>query len=149
MPGRRAGIVTLISRKSDYATRILLHLAALPPGSWSTARQIASQRFIPPRLVGQIIGILAKAELVITKRGKGGGIRMARPGSQISLLDVVETMQGPLSLNSCTIQPDWCRLAGSCPMHGVWARCEEGLAEGLRRETLDRLASRDSGGAIA
>jgi len=137
--------VTLINRKTDYATRILLHLSSLPAGSWTTAGAVARDQLIPQRLMGQIVSVLGKADLVITKRGKGGGMRMARPAAQINLLDVVEAMQGSPSLNPCVGEPARCRLVGRCPLDRAWARCEEDLAEGLRRETLDLLADLDSG----
>jgi len=141
----RVNPVTLINRKTDYATRILLHLARLPAGSWTTSGAVARDQLIPQRLIGQIVSMLAKAGLVITKRGKGGGVRMARAAAQISLLDVVEAMQGTPSLNLCIGEPARCRMVGRCPMDRAWARCEEGLAEGLRRETLDQLVNLDSG----
>jgi Rrf2 family protein len=136
--------VTIITRKSDYATRVLLHLAALPPGSWTTARQIAEQQSIPSQLVGQIVSQLAKADLVLSRRGRGGGIRMARQPAEISLLDVVEAVQGPLELNVCSNEPARCARSSECPMHYAWRGAQGSLVTALRGETLDKLVSRDA-----
>lgn len=130
----------LITRKTDYATRVLLHLALLPAGSWTTARDIARRQLIPERLIRHIISQLAKAGFLNTRRGKGGGVQMARPASEIGLLDVLEAMQGPLSLNVCVTDPQACALTAECPMYEAWVRTQEELANRLRQETLDGLA---------
>ena len=134
--------MTLITRKTDYATRVLLHLAMLPPGSWTTAQVIAGQQLVPERLIRHIISQLAKAGLLNTKRGRGGGVQMARSASEISLLDVLEAMQGPLSLNVCVTDPEGCALTAECPTHEAWVRTQEALVRRLRQETLDNLAQR-------
>jgi len=131
-----------ITRKTDYASRVLLHLALLPPGGWTTAQDIARCQLIPERLIRHIISRLAKTGLLHTKRGKGGGVQMARPASEISLLDVLEFMQGPLSINVCVTDPQGCALTAECPMHEAWVRMQEDLANRLRQETLDKLAQR-------
>jgi Rrf2 family protein len=141
--------VTIITRKSDYAARVLLHLAALPPGSWTTAQRIADRQSIPNLLVGQIVSQLAKAGLLLTRRGKGGGIQMARPAAEISLLDVVEAMQGPLSLNVCTSDPEQCALTPECLMHEAWVRTQASLDSELRGETLEKLVGRSTQSAAA
>ena len=134
--------MTVINRKTDYATRILLHLAMLPPGSWTTAQEVARRRLIPGRLIRHVISQLVREGLLVTKRGKGGGMRLARPASEISLLDVLEAMQGPFSLNVCIEDPEGCQLMPECPMHEAWVRAQAVLARQLRQETLDKLAQR-------
>jgi len=134
--------VTVITRKSDYAARVLLHLAKLPPGSSTTARHIAQQESIPEQLIRHIVSQLAKAHLLVTRRGKGGGVQMARPAAQISLIDVVEAIQGPLILNTCTSDPEECPLAPECPMIDSWVRAQETLIRELRQETLDKVVRR-------
>lgn len=135
--------MALINRKTDYATRVLLHLAMLPLGTWTTAQEVAERRLIPARLVGQIVSRLSKAGLLVTKRGKGGGLQMARPASEINLLQICEAIQGPLVLNECVgpAEPD-CRLHRECPLHETWAKAQELLEQRLRNETLDQLAAR-------
>ena len=134
--------MTIITRKTDYATRVLLHLAMLPPGSWTTAQEVARRRLIPGRLIRHVISQLAKADLLVTKRGRGGGMRMARPASEISLLDVLEAMQGPFSLNVCIEDPGGCQLMPECPTYEAWLRAQDVLVRHLRQETLDKLAQR-------
>jgi len=67
---------------------------------------------------------------------------LVRPASEISLLDVLEAMQGPFSLNVCIEDPEGCQLMPECPMHEAWVRAQAVLARQLRQETLDKLAQR-------
>lgn len=116
-----------ISRETDYAARVLLHLALQPPGSRSTARQIAEQRLIPRALVRRVVTRLSAAGLVTTSRGLDGGITLARPPAEISLLEVVEALEGPLALNACTVEPNLCPLMPVCTVHQAWVHAREVL----------------------
>lgn len=129
-----------ISRQTDYASRVLLHLALLPPEARVTAREISRRRIIPPAFLRRIITDLGKAKLITTTRGSGGGLALARPSSEISLLDVVQAVEGPVALNPCTIDPAACPLVRTCPVHDEWMRARELLTNELSRATFDRLA---------
>ncbi|MFH1929874.1 MAG: Rrf2 family transcriptional regulator [Chloroflexota bacterium] len=140
--------MTAITRKADYAARILLHLAMSPPRTWITTQEIARQQLIPGRLIRHVVASLVSAGLLRTKRGSGGGIRMARPASEISLLDAVEAVEGPFYLNICVTDPQGCLLARKCPVHEVWERVQETLVDQLRRETFGKLAQRAQGRSV-
>ncbi len=129
-----------ISRQTDYASRVLLHLALLPPNARVTAQEISRRRVIPPAFVRRIITHLGKANLITTTRGSGGGLALARPSGEISLLDVVQAVEGPLALNPCTIDPATCPLVQTCPVHDEWMHARELLVNELSQATFNRLA---------
>ena len=131
-----------ISRQTDYACRILLHLAMHEPGGRLTAREIGAQRLIPQSLVRKIVTQLSVAGLVKTTRGSDGGIVLARPAGEISLLDVVQAMEGPVALNACVVDPQACPLMAICSVHEAWAVACATLVAGLSEATFDRLAQR-------
>ncbi len=135
-----------ISRQTDYACRILLHLALQPQPSRVTAADIAGQRLIPPALVRRLVTTLAVAGLVKTQRGSAGGVTLARPPAQISLLDVVQAVEGPVALNPCTLAPhgdfDTCPFIPACPVHEAWLAARTALLHELTETTFDRLAQR-------
>ena len=131
-----------ISRQTDYACRVILHLAMLPPGQRVTAQDIAKRRLIPPALVRRVITQLANAGLVTTARGSNGGLSLARPASEISLLDVVQVMEGPLALNACAVNPQACPLMQVCSVHQVWVEARATLMAKLSQSTFDKLAQR-------
>ena len=131
-----------ISRQTDYACRVILHLAMLPPGERVTAQDIAKRRLIPPGLVRRVITQLANAGLVTTARGSNGGLSLARPASEISVLDVVQVMEGPLALNACVVNPQACPMTQVCSVHQVWVEARTALMTQLGQSTFDRLAQR-------
>ena len=131
-----------ISRQTDYACRVILHLALLPQGSRITAKEISKKRIIPRFLIRRIVTRLAKAHLLATTRGKGGGLALAKPSDQISLLDVAQAMEGPLALNACTLDPKSCPLMKACPVHEEWVRARDLLSAELSQATFDKLAQR-------
>lgn len=137
-----------INRKTDYASRIILHLALQSSGSRTTAREVAKLRLIPPALVRRIVTQLGRAGLITTVRGTNGGFTLARPPSQINLLDVVEAMEGTLALNPCTVDPQFCPLMPTCTVHQVWVKARQVLRDELSRATFDQLAQAEGGEAL-
>jgi Rrf2 family protein len=134
--------VLSISRQTDYACRVILHLAMLPPGERVTAQDVAKRRLIPPGLVRRVITQLANAGLVTTARGSNGGLSLARAASEISVLDVVQVMEGPLALNTCAVNPQACPMTQVCSVHQVWVEARTALMTQLGQSTFDKLAQR-------
>jgi Rrf2 family protein len=80
------------------------------------------------------------AGLVTTYRGAGGGVSLSRPSAQISLLHVIEALEGPIQLNRCLIEPDRCPRNEHCPVHDIWAQAQTDLTTLLDATTFDKLA---------
>lgn len=135
-----------LGRQTDYAARIVLHLARLEAGTRVPVREIASERLLPAAFVRRIVGRLASAGVLRTTRGTGGGVRLARSAAKISLLDVVRAMEGGVTLNRCVTTPQSCPLSDDCPVRRVWCDATdrvEGYLEGVK---FDRLARRGGDG---
>lgn len=133
-------MMVTISRETDYACRVILHLAMLPPNTRVTAQKIAAQRIIPRALVRRIITRLGKAKLITTTRGKTGGIALARPASAITLLDVTRALGDEIALNACVLNPRACPLTARCPVHQVWVDAHAQLVAQLQRMSFEQLA---------
>jgi Rrf2 family protein len=131
-----------ISRETDYAARVVLHLSLEGEGARATAQQIASERLIPKALVRRVVTRLAAAGIVQTTRGSEGGIALARPAAEISLLQVVEAMEGPLALNRCAVEPHTCPLSPTCSVHEVWCRAKDIIRLHLDQITFEQLAGK-------
>ena len=131
-----------ISRQADYASRIILHLALQPNGDRITAGEIAKQRLIPRSFVRRVVTQLSAAGLLTTTRGSDGGITLARPADQITLLEVIEAIDGPLMLNICTEEPQFCPLMPACTVHQAWVDARHLLTTHLAQVTFDKLAAR-------
>lgn len=129
-----------ISRQVDYAARIVLHLACQEDGVLVSIQDLASSRNLPVPFVRRIVSRLAESGMVRTLRGPKGGILLARPASDISLMDVVVAVEGPLQLSECVEAPRSCPLSGQCPVNGVWASTTHLLDNHLRSVRFHDLA---------
>jgi Rrf2 family protein len=85
-----------LTRGCGYALHALEYLAALGDGGPATARDIAEERGLPGDFLSKALVPLVRAGLLVSLRGPGGGFRLTRPASRISLLEVVEAVDGPL-----------------------------------------------------
>jgi Rrf2 family protein len=129
-----------IGRQTDYAARVILHLASLPEGGQVSIAEIAQRRLLPLPFLRRVVAKLVEAGLVTAVRGARGGISLARPASAISLLDVVRAMEGGVVLNRCVDQPAFCPLAEVCPVQRVWTRLTRELEASLEAVRFDKLA---------
>lgn len=128
-----------ISRRTDYGVRVILDLAALSGNERTSTQQIAERQSIPPPFLAKIISQLSLSGLVITYRGAGGGVKLARPASEISLLQVIEALDGPVRLNRCVIEPGACPRDEYCPVHQIWGKAQTELTTLLSGTTFDTL----------
>lgn len=129
-----------IRRETDYAVRTILHLATVGGRANVQVREVAAQRHLPLSFVRRIVARLSAAGLLETTRGMGGGIRLARAASEISMLDVVQAMEGRVTLNPCVAAPHTCPLAAGCPAQRAWADATAALETHLASVRFDRLA---------
>lgn len=132
-----------ISRKMEYGTRAMVFLASLPDGMTTSFREIGRKMDIPGDFLAKILKTLVKAKLVRSTRGAHGGYALARAASTITFLDVIEALEGPVSVNVCTaVDHEGCAFTGACTMYGVWRTGQERMLEVYRTTRLDRLAMR-------
>lgn len=130
-----------ITRQADYAVRAVLYLAQQRPDGLVTTAQIAREQHIPQTFLAKIMSQLSAAGLVYSTRGAHGGVRMARPAAEVSLLDVVEAIDGPMVLNECVADPNACPLGPNCAAHEVWCQAQAELVERLDRTKFAQLAT--------
>jgi Rrf2 family protein len=110
----------VIKRETDYAGRVVLFLARQPVGARSTAQEVARLCRVPGALVRRVVTRLSRAGILASARGSGGGIALARPSAEITLLDIVQAMDGPPILNLCVQDQQFCPLmkTARCIMPG-------------------------------
>jgi len=125
-----------ITRQADYAIRAILYLSTLAPNQRAATTQIAEEKSIPPSFLAKIISQLSIAGLIHTARGARGGVCLARPPEEITVLEVIESIDGPIALNECTATPGGCPFGEKCPMRPVWCGTQETLVETLRKTSF-------------
>ncbi len=131
-----------ITRQADYAVRAVLHVARLPNGTRAPTSTIAQEQGIPLPFLAKIISQLAVAGIVDAMRGASGGVRLARSPGDITMLDVIQVIDGPVALNRCVVGADSCPYSPSCPMHEVWCDVQAELVQRLSKTTFAELAAR-------
>ncbi len=126
-----------ITRQADYAVRAVAFLARLGTDSRAATSQIAEEQKIPPSFLAKIVSQLSVAGLLQTSRGARGGVSLARSPEEITLLEVVEAIDGPIFLNECVSDAGICNFSDDCPMHPIWCEAQEHLINRLRETTFD------------
>lgn len=114
-------------------------LSKLDPNERAATSLIADEQKIPPSFLAKIISQLSIAGLIHTSRGARGGVSLARSPEKISILEVVEAIDGPLSLNECTHSVDGCPFGEDCPLRPVWCEVQVELVDRLRKTTFASL----------
>ncbi|MBK7317295.1 Rrf2 family transcriptional regulator [Candidatus Villigracilis affinis] len=120
-----------ITRQADYAVRAVLHLARTGDQRTATS-MIAEEQHIPPSFLAKIISQLSIAGLLHTSRGARGGVTLAREAKDITLLEVIEAIDGPIQLNECVGDNGICSFDDSCPLRPVWCDAQEELVGRLK-----------------
>ncbi len=120
-----------ITRQADYAVRAVLYLAR--NGDQRTATSmIAEEQRIPPSFLAKIVSQLSIAGLLHTSRGARGGVTLARTPKEITLLEVIEAIDGPIQLNECVGESSSCSFDDDCPLRPVWCDAQEDLVRKLK-----------------
>lgn len=130
-----------ITRQADYALRAMHFLARTDPSQRAATSQIADEMRIPPSFLAKIISQLSIAGLIHTSRGARGGVSLARPPEEISVLEVVEAIDGPIMLNECTADPADCPFGEDCMIRSLWCEAQAELMERLRTTNFAQFAS--------
>ncbi|MBI4776917.1 MAG: Rrf2 family transcriptional regulator [Deltaproteobacteria bacterium] len=136
-----------LTRSGEYAVRCILYLCSQRTGEVCSRKQIAREMDIPYEFLGKIAQDLARHGLVELVQGSKGGLRLLHSPHEITLLDVVEAINGEIGLNDCVVRPDSCRRSPTCTVHRVWLEARSQVRDTLRRATFARLL--DQGTCLA
>ncbi len=128
-----------ITRQADYAVRAMVYLAQIGSERRASTSQIAQEKQIPPSFLAKIVSQLSVAGLLQTSRGARGGVSLAKAAEEISLLDVVEAIDGPILLNECVGDHGACVFGDDCPMKPVWCDAQKELVERLNSVNFAQL----------
>jgi len=130
-----------LTSAADYAVRAMIHLSCLPDGGIALRSEIAEAQNIPTSFMAKILRSLVRARLLRSSRGVNGGFSLARPTAEINMLEIVEAIEGPLSLTECVPTPSGCEWSTDCPASSVWLKVQDAMRDTLRKTTLEDLVS--------
>jgi len=134
----------IITRATEYAIRAVLYMATQPPGEIVYKRDICKAQEVTPAFLTKILQPLIKEGIVGSQRGVGGGFFLTRDPSEITLLDVVKTQEGPVYLNQCLIEQGSCSREFFCPVHGAWKEIREEFMAMLDRYDFASMANQQN-----
>jgi len=127
-----------ITRQADYAVRAVPYLACNGVQRTATS-MIAEEQRIPPSFLAKIVSQLSIAGLLHTSRGARGGVTLARTPKEITLLEVIEAIDGPIQLNECVGESSSCSFDDDCPLRPVWCDAQEDLVRKLKGTNFSDL----------
>ncbi len=122
----------IYSRSSEYAFRALTHLAAQPAGGYAMVKDIARAEEIPLHFLAKILQTLARQGLLRSIKGPRGGFALRRPAGELTLMEIVEALEGTAGYHQCAVGLAECNDQMPCSMHDSW--------KGLRQQILDYMA---------
>ena len=129
-----------LTRAGEYAVRCVLYLAGQEKGAVVKRREIAKAMEIPYEFLGKVSQILSVSGIIrIVQGAKGGYILLSKP-EDLTLLDVIEAVEGEIFLNDCVLHPGSCDLNQTCPIHPVWVESREALRKTLASANFAALA---------
>lgn len=129
-----------ITREGDYGIRSVLYLSRQPFKKISFVNEISEEYKIPRSFLAKILQKLVKAKLVRSYRGVKGGFSLAKPARDISMLDVVEAIEGKIYLNICLMDKKKCGFSKHCPVSPVWAAIQGRFTDTLKKINFEELA---------
>jgi len=126
-----------ISTKGRYGLRALVDLSVYgKAGAPVLLSDIARRQGISEKYLEQIANRLHKAGLVKTVRGRKGGYLLNRPESEIGLNDIIEVLEGPLSVVDCVAKPGVCEKSYVCSTRDIWCALSDKIMKCLSQYTL-------------
>ncbi len=132
-----------ITHQADYAIRTMVYLASHDSNQKIATSQIAKDYQIPPSFLTKIVSQLSIAGLIHTSRGARGGVTLARSPEDISLLDVLEAIDGPVLMNECVSDACICPFKETCNIHNFWCGLKKEVTDRMRGTTLAQLAVKE------
>jgi Rrf2 family protein len=126
-------------KKVDYGLMSLMHLRNTERASWS-AREIAENYDIPVELLAKILQKLVQKGLLVSHAGTHGGYSLGRPAGSISAAEVIEAIEGPLSLTSCVSDDGVCGQFEKCNVKSPLQRLNEIVAQTFRDLTIEEMS---------
>src|SRR5688500_1385084 len=130
-----------LSKKADYALIAMKHLAMRPDAVSISAREIAEQYDIPIELMAKVLQRLARRGLLASHQGTRGGYRLGRSPAAISVADVIQAIDGPLTVTACSTEAENCDQYGKCSVRDPLWRIKDRIVAALATCSLEEVAT--------
>ena len=125
-----------LTKAGEYGLRAVRYLVENGDESRISIGDISENKKIPEPFLRKLFKPLVQQGIINSTRGVSGGVRLARAPEEITVLEVVEALEGPLALNQCLLEDDACEFLSECGMHDVWEEAQAAMAKVLRSKNL-------------
>ena len=130
-----------LSKKTDYALMAMKHLAQNSSATSTSAREIAEQYDIPIELMAKVLQRLVRIGLLASTQGTRGGYTLGRPPAAISVADVIEAIDGPVTVTACSTENNDCEQFSKCSIRDPLWQIRERIAATLETVTIAEIAA--------
>jgi Rrf2 family protein len=130
-----------LSKKSDYALMAVKHLATRADGGAASAREISEAYAIPLELLAKVLQRLVRARLLVSVQGTRGGYRLGKPAAQISVADVIQAVDGPVTVTACSPDDHACGQYTTCSIRDPLWKIKNRILETLTTVSVAELAA--------
>jgi len=130
-----------LTRAADYGVRVMIHLASLGPSERALLPALAEATGAPESFLSKVLQALARGKLIYSWRGPSGGFGISPEGRNASMREVIEAIDGPISLNVCLVSGQSCGRKNWCPAHPVWIEAQEAMLNVLSGAKIVALAA--------
>lgn len=134
-----------LTRGAEYALRGMTFLAQQDSLKYITIREISDSADIPEKFMRKLIHFINQKGYLESVRGKNGGIRLGIEADEITMLDIIEAVEGPMALNKCLKDPSECDFMDLCAMCSIWYEAQTELKAVLEKYTLKDIANGSTG----
>ena len=128
-----------LTRRGDYAVRAMLALGQHGSDDWLSVPAVSAAMAIPERFLPRVMSDLVAAGLVVGRRGRTGGYRLARPAEGISLLDIIAAAEPEPDPRVCILRGGPCGVNGRCAVHDAFSSAREAMLERLGTTSLQEV----------
>jgi Rrf2 family transcriptional regulator, iron-sulfur cluster assembly transcription factor len=131
--------VIRLTKAGEYGLRAVRYLVENVDQERISIGDISINKKIPEPFLRKLFKPLVQQGIIVSTRGVSGGVRLSRNPKDITVLEVVEALEGPLALNECLLDDSACEFLSECGMHDVWEEAQAAMAKVLRARNLSDL----------
>ena len=125
----------------EYAIRTMIHSAENETAETTRISEISKVQKIPEMFLRKIIPLLSSAGLIKTKKGKQGGVYLSKNSTEITPLEIIRAVEGPIALNKCLIDKEFCSNMRWCSVHTIWCELLVEMKKKLSRKSIKQIAA--------
>ena len=129
-----------LSKMTDYGTVVLAHMARTP-AAVHTAADVAEATHVAAPTVSKLLKLLTRGGLLVSQRGANGGYSLSRKPESISAVDVIDAIEGPVGLTTCSQEEGLCDIESHCHIGSAWQRINGAIRDALKDVSLSELAN--------